>query len=231
MIRLTIDGQELEVQPELTLMQAIERCGLSVPLICYHQATMPEGICRQCVVEVEGWRTLAPVCVTRVSAGMVVLTSSPRVLRARRTILEMLAASVDLSQAPELQTQMAHYGADAERFPGARLRQPAVIDDNPFFFRDYAKCIQCWRCVQACGDDQQFSYAIAVGGRGFESKITTIASAALPDTTCVFCGNCVGVCPTDALKAKSEHFFELGMDYHQIRLEKRWAQRSSRKRD
>ena len=222
-VTLTIDGEAVVVAPEATLMEAIEASNGEVAVICYHPATSPEGICRQCVVEVEGWRRLAPACVTQVAPGMVVHTRSERVIRVRRTILEMLLASVDLSEAPELQDQLVAYQADDERFTNTRTRVQAVIDDNPFYVRDYQKCVMCWRCVQACGDDMQFTYALSVGGRGFGSKIATFFDAPMPETTCVFCGNCVAVCPTNALKDKTEYLLDLGVDYNQVRLEKRKA--------
>jgi NADH dehydrogenase/NADH:ubiquinone oxidoreductase subunit G len=224
-VTLIIDGEETKVEIETTLLDALKQVGKSTPVICYHEATTPAGICRQCVVEVDGWRVLAPACVTKVSDGMVVRTESERVVRARRTILEMLNASVDLSQAPELQIQMTDYQADPERFPDAKTREQPIKDDNPFFIRDYAKCIMCWRCTQACGDDAQFTYAISVGGRGHGSKISTFFDAPLPESTCVFCGNCIAVCPTNALKSQTEHFLEKGLDYDQIRVEKRKARK------
>jgi predicted molibdopterin-dependent oxidoreductase YjgC len=152
---------------------------------------------------------------------MVIFTDSEKVNRSRRTILEMLNASVDLSESPELQSQMDEFGADRERFPQAKTRQQDVKDDNPFFVRDYEKCLMCWRCVQACGDDIQYTYSISVGGRGVESKISTFFDTPMPETTCVFCGNCVAVCPTNALKSKTEFFMDQGLDYDAIRREKR----------
>lgn len=220
-IGLTIDGNTFTVMQGVTIMEAITEGGGETPVICYHEATTSEGLCRQCVVEVEGWRVLAPACVTEASDGMVIETDSERVRRARRTILEMLNASMDLSEAPELLEQMKAYSADPNRFPGSRKRSHDVLDDNPFYVRDYDKCLMCWRCVQACGDDIQFTYSLAVGGRGYESKISTFFDAPMPETTCVFCGNCVAVCPTNALKSKTEFFLEQGLDYDQIRLEKR----------
>jgi len=230
-ITLTIDGESVTVPKDATLQQAIESTGKGVPVICYHGATTSEGLCRQCVVEVEGWRTLAASCVTRVAEGMVVHTQSARVIRVRRTLLEMLNASVDLSEAPKLQLQMVAYGADPQRFPEAKTRAQDLIDDNPFYVRDYEKCLLCWRCVQACGEDMQYTYALSVGGRGFESNIATFFEAPMPDTTCVFCGNCVAVCPTNALKDKTEYFLDMGMDYDQIRQEKSkaWKLRQSRR--
>ena len=224
-VTLTIDGEAVSIPKDATILQAMEATGKPAPVICYHPATTPEGICRQCVVEVEGWRTLAPSCVTQVSEGMVIHTQSKRVIRVRRTILEMLTASVDLSEASDIQSQMEAYNADPNRFPDSKTRAQAVIDDNPFYVRDYEKCLLCWRCVQACGDDMQYTYALSLGGRGFESHIATFFDAPMPETTCVFCGNCVAVCPTNALKGKTEFFLEQGLDYDQIRLEKRKAKK------
>jgi NADH dehydrogenase/NADH:ubiquinone oxidoreductase subunit G len=224
-INLTIDGETISAPRDTTIHQVMESLEKPAPVICYHPATTPEGICRQCVVEVEGWRTLAPSCVTQVSEGMVIHTESERVIRARRTILEMLNATVDLSESAEILSQMEAYNADPGRFPGAKTRVQPVKDDNPFYVRDYEKCLLCWRCVQACGDDMQYTYALSVGGRGFETNIATFFEAPMPDTTCVFCGNCVAVCPTNALKGKTEFFLEQGLDYDQIRLEKRKARK------
>ena len=225
MITLSIDGETLSAPKDATILQVMETIEKPAPVICYHSATTPEGICRQCVVEIEGWRTLAPSCVTQVAEGMVIYTESERVIRARRTILEMLSASVDLSEATEIISQIEAYEADPERFPSAKNRAQAVINDNPFYIRDYQKCLLCWRCVQACGDDMQYSYALSVGGRGFDSNITTFFDAPMPETTCVFCGNCVAVCPTNALKGKTEFYLQQGLDYDQIRLEKRKARK------
>jgi predicted molibdopterin-dependent oxidoreductase YjgC len=228
-ITLTIDGEMISAAPDSTILQVLETIEKPTPIICYHDATTPEGICRQCVVEIEGWRTLAPACVTVISPGMVIQTESERVLRVRRTLLEMLNASVDLSESTELISQMEAYDAAPDRFPGAKSRSQPVLDDNPFYVRDYEKCLLCWRCVQACGDDMQYTYALSVGGRGFASTITTFFDAPIPDTTCVFCGNCVAVCPTNALKSKTEYFLDQGLDYDQIRLEKRRSKKKNSK--
>jgi predicted molibdopterin-dependent oxidoreductase YjgC len=147
---------------------------------------------------------------------MVVNTLSERVRRARRTILEMLDSAIDLSQAPGIQAQMADYAVQTGRFPGAEQRQPALIDDNPMYVRDYAKCVLCWRCVQVCAEDAQYTFAINFSGRGFETLIGTFADKALPATTCVFCGQCVGVCPSGALKPKRAWLYEQGHSPEQI---------------
>ena len=147
---------------------------------------------------------------------MKVQTRSERVVRARKTILEMLASSVDLSEAPEIQTMMDEYGASPERFPEAERREIEVKDDNPMYLRDYAKCLLCWRCVQVCADDAQYAYAINFNGRGYETQIGTFYGRSIPESTCVFCGQCVGVCPTGALKPKREFLLEQGLTPEEI---------------
>ncbi len=209
-VTLTLDGQTVTVPAGTTLLEAARQAGGDVPVICYHEATTSNGLCRMCVVEVEGRRLLQAACVTPVEEGMVVHTRSPRVERSRRTILEMLDAAVDLGQAPEIQDLLATYNADPDRFPGAQPRAIPLIDDNPFYVRDYSQCVLCWRCVQVCADDAQYTYAINFSGRGFETSIGTFYDKPMPETTCVFCGQCVGVCPTGALKPKRQWLFELG---------------------
>jgi predicted molibdopterin-dependent oxidoreductase YjgC len=147
---------------------------------------------------------------------MVVHTRSERVERCRRTILEMLAASVDLSDSPEIQAMMEKHSASQKRFPGAWRREPPIIDDNPMYIRDYARCILCWRCVQVCAQDAQYTFAINFTGRGFETQIATFFGKPLPETTCVFCGQCLGVCPTGALKPKREWLLEGGITMEEV---------------
>jgi NADH dehydrogenase/NADH:ubiquinone oxidoreductase subunit G len=226
-IVLTIDGREVRVPPGTTLMQAARHIGVEIPTICYHDHTTSNGLCRQCVVEVEKMRVLAPSCMTQASPGMVVHTNSQRVQRARRTLLEMLNASVDLSEAPELQEQMRECDADPKRFPDAERRAPVLKDDNPMYVRDYAKCILCWRCVQVCAADAQFTFAINFDGRGYHSQIGTFFDRPIPETTCVFCGQCVGVCPTGALKGKREFLMEQGLDPQAVFTQTRRGHRRS----
>ncbi len=209
-ITLTIDGQEITVPAGTTILKAAERAGISIPTICYHDHCTANALCRICVVEVEGSRVLAPSCVAQVSQGMKVQTSNERIRRARRTILEMLQSSVDLTDAPEIQKMAAEYKADEARFPGSQRREPTLIDDNPMYIRDYAKCILCWRCVQVCATDAQYAFAINFEGRGYETQISTFYDVPMPQSTCVFCGQCVGVCPTGALKPKRQWLLELG---------------------
>lgn len=210
LITLTIDDQTATVLPGTSLLKAAESVGIHIPTICYHDYCTANGLCRICVVEVEGARTLQPACVAQAAEGMKVHTRTERVERSRRTLLEMLASSVDLSEAPEIQAYMQDYAAAEDRYPDAQERRPPLIDDNPMFVRDYAKCILCWRCVQVCADDAQYTYAINFSGRGYETQINTFFEKPMTDTTCVFCGQCVAVCPTGALKSKRMWLLEMG---------------------
>jgi NADP-reducing hydrogenase subunit HndD len=215
-ITLNIDGQEIIVEPDTTLLDAAKELGIKIPTICWHEATTSYALCRICVVEVEGQRVLQPACIVKVGAGMQVRTRSERVMRARKTILEMLASSVDLSDSPAILTMMDEYGASAARFPEAERREIEVKDDNPMYLRDYSKCVLCWRCVQVCADDAQYTYAINFSGRGYETEIGTFFDRTIPESTCVFCGQCVGVCPTGALKPKREFLLEQGISPEEI---------------
>lgn len=230
-VTLTIDDQQVTVPRGTTILEAAEEIGIHIPRICYHEALTPPAVCRMCVVEVEKSRVLVAACATECTAGMVVHTHSPRVERSRRTILEMLASAINLSEAPEIQTLMETYGADPSRFAGGARRDFPLLDDNPFYVRDYSQCVMCWRCVQACADDGQYAYALNFGGRGFHSHIATFADLPMPDTTCVFCGLCVGVCPTGALKPKVEWALEQGFKPDQIReLTRRGVRRREQER-
>ena len=213
---LTIDGQEISTEQGKTLLDAARENGKDVPTICYHDATTANGLCRMCVVEVEGMRVLQPACIVQAGAGMKVQTRSEKVIRSRKTILEMLDSTMDLSEAAEIQVMMTDYSAEPDRFPDAVRRESEVKDDNPMYIRDYSKCLLCWRCVQVCAEDAQYTFAINFDGRGFETQIGTFFDKAIPETSCVLCGQCVGVCPTGALKPKREYLLEQGMSPNEI---------------
>ena len=214
MVPLTIEGRAVEVPAGSTLIEACQTLHIDVPTLCYLETLTPVNACRVCVVEVEGARVLAPACSRAVEAGMVVKTRSPRVDLSRKVVLELLGSSVDLSTAPGLAEMMVEYGARPERFresigsasSGSSVAQPVKID-NDLYVRDYGKCILCYKCVEACGTDAQQTFAIAVAGRGFTAHISTELDVPLPDSACVYCGNCIAVCPTGALMATPE--FEL----------------------
>jgi len=206
MLELTIDGEPVRVPAGSTILQACRTRGIETPTLCYAETLHPVNVCRVCVVELEGSRTLVPSCSRKVEAGMVVHTDSERVRTSRRLVLELLGSSVDLSTAPDALRFIADYDARPERFgpDAATVAQPAKID-NDLYVRDYSKCILCYKCVEACGEDHQNTFAIAVAGRGFEAHISTELDVPLPDSACVYCGNCIAVCPTGALMFTSEH--------------------------
>ncbi len=230
LLTMTVDGQTIKVPEGTTLLQACQQRGIDTPTLCYLENLTPVNVCRVCVVEVEGSRTLVPACSRKAEDGMVVKSDSDRVRASRKGVLELLASSVDLSLAsPEVHQWMERYGAEPDRFgpssapppgnprdrarPGehvpadglaaATVSQPAKLD-NDTYIRDYSRCILCYKCVEACGVDAQNTFAIAVAGRGFEARISTEFDVPLPDSACVYCGNCIGVCPTGALMFKSE---------------------------
>ncbi len=228
-ITITIDRQTVQAAAGSTILQAARQAGIEIPTICYHDHCTANGLCRICVVDVEGSRTLQPACVVPIREGMIIHTRSERVIRSRRTILEMLASSVDLSESPEIQTMLLQYHSNSFRFPDAEPRHPAVMDDNPMYIRDYAKCILCWRCVQVCAEDAQYTFAINFSGRGYKTQISTFYEIPMPESTCVFCGQCVGVCPTGALKPKRQWLLEMGYSPDEIMNLTR-SQRQRRKR-
>jgi NADH dehydrogenase/NADH:ubiquinone oxidoreductase subunit G len=215
-ITFWMDGKEVTAQEGKTLLEVAREYGKDIPTICFHEATTANALCRICVVEVEGMRLLQPACIVKAGENMKVQTRNERVDRARKTILEMLASTMDLSEAADIQAMMNEYGADVNRFPDAERREVPVKDDNPMYVRDYSKCLLCWRCVQVCADDAQYTYAINFEGRGYETQIGTFFDRSIPETTCVLCGQCVGVCPTGALKPKREFLLEQGMSPNEI---------------
>jgi predicted molibdopterin-dependent oxidoreductase YjgC len=205
-VELTVDGKPVRLTAGSTILDACKRAGIETPTLCYGETLTPVNVCRVCVVELEGSRVLVPSCSRKVEDGMVVHTDSPRVRTSRRLVMELLATSVDLSLAPDAQRYLADYSADPGRFgPDAATVEQAVKIDNDLYVRDYSKCILCYRCVEACGEDHQNTFAIHVAGRGFGAHISTEHDVELPDSACVYCGNCIAVCPTGALMSKQEY--------------------------
>jgi predicted molibdopterin-dependent oxidoreductase YjgC len=207
MITVNIDGEDVQVTEGTTILEACRGLSIDTPTLCQLENLTPVNVCRVCVVEVEGSRVLVPACSRKVEADMKVHTDSERVRHSRRMVLEMLASSVDISLCgPQLAGWMAQYGAAPQRFgPGAATVAQPVKIDNDLYVRDYSRCILCYKCVEACGVDAQNTFAIGVAGRGFDAHISTEFTVALPESACVYCGNCIGVCPTGALMFKSEY--------------------------
>ncbi|MGW0807461.1 2Fe-2S iron-sulfur cluster-binding protein [Nonomuraea sp. NPDC002799] len=205
LIDVQIDDETVRVPEGATILDACHAAGKDIPTLCYGDTLTPKNACRVCVVEVEGVRTLAPSCSRKAEAGMKVGTGTERARQSRKVVLELLGSSVDLSTTPRAAEWVEEYGADPSRFgeAAATVEQPAKVD-NDLYVRDYGKCILCYKCVDACGDQWQNSFAISVAGRGFDSVISTEFDAPLTDSACVYCGNCVEVCPTGALSFKTE---------------------------
>jgi len=231
LVDVEIDRKPVRVPEGSTILDACRSEGIDTPTLCYLESLTPVNVCRVCVVEVEGSRVLAPACSRAVEPGMKVVTDSERVRHSRRLVLEFLSSSVDLSLASEdVKRWIGEYGAEPERYgeaappaeagerdarrpghhhvPGGTaaetVDQPVKVD-NDLYVRDYSRCILCYKCVEACGVDAQNTFAIAVAGRGFDARISTEFDVLLPDSACVYCGNCIGVCPTGALMFRSEH--------------------------
>lgn len=226
---LTVDGHTVEVPAGTSILEVCRGLGKDQPTLCYLETLTPVNVCRVCVVEVEGSRTLVPSCSRLVEEGMAVLTDSERVRHARKLVFEMLESSVDMSLVDDATKEwMDEYGCEPARFgpPGLpaedrdlrhaghhrepdgtaaeTVHQPVKVD-NDLYVRDYARCILCYKCVSACGIDAQNTFAIAVAGRGFDARISTEFDVGLTESACVFCGNCIGVCPTGALMFRSEY--------------------------
>ncbi len=204
-VTVSINGAAVAVPEGSTILDACNKAGVSTPTLCYSENLTPVNVCRVCVVEVEGSRTLVPSCSRPVVEDMVVETDSERVRHSRKMLIEFLGSGVDLSQADDLNAWGEHYGADASRYGPAseKMNEPIRVQDD-LYIRDYDKCVLCMKCVEACGDDAQHTFAIAVAGRGMGARISTEFDVALPDSACVYCGNCVAVCPTNALQFKTE---------------------------
>jgi predicted molibdopterin-dependent oxidoreductase YjgC len=207
LVGVSIDDREIEVTEGATILDACRRLAIDTPTLCQLDNLTPVNVCRVCVVELEGSRVLVPACSRKVEAGMKIRTDSERVKHSRRLVLELLASSVDMSLcSPQVHGWIRRYGAVPSRFGAevATVAQPVKID-NELYVRDYSRCILCYKCVEACGVDAQNTFAIGVAGRGFDAHISTEFDVGLPDSACVYCGNCIGVCPTGALMFKSEH--------------------------
>jgi predicted molibdopterin-dependent oxidoreductase YjgC len=232
LVDVEIDGVSVRVPEDATLLDACRAQGIDTPTLCYLENLTPVNVCRVCVVEVEGSRTLVPSCSRKAEPGMKVHTDSERVRTSRKMVMEFLASSVNVSLASaDVQRWITEYGVDPARYGSpapdheagerdaaragehhaatgsaetATVGQPVKVD-NEAYVRDYSRCILCYKCVEACGEDAQNTFAIAVAGRGFDARISTEFDVTLPDSACVYCGNCIGVCPTGALMPASEY--------------------------
>ncbi len=210
-IRLNIDGREVQAEEGTTIFEAARKAGISIPHLCYRHDLTPTTSCRLCVVEVEGARTLVASCALPVAPKMVVRTDTKRVRDARKLVVELLLSdhpydcmTCEKSGSCKLEKYAYEFGIRKTRFQGEKHEYP-LRAVNPFYERDYNKCILCGRCVTVC-HEVQYCEAVDYIKRGFTTKVAASFDHSMQETPCVFCGNCVSVCPVGALSEKAGRF-------------------------
>ena len=191
MVKLTINGRNVEVEEGSTILEAAKKVNIDIPTLCFLKDINEIGDCRMCVVEVEGRRGFATSCIQKVEEGMVVKTSTPAVIEARRIVLDLILSNHDRecltctrNGTCELQKLAEEFYVDEIKYKGDRNRHE-IDDISPAIVRDFNKCILCRRCVATCKKVQ---------GIG--------ANKSLNDVNCTFCGQCIEACPVGALKEK-----------------------------
>ncbi|GAW94195.1 formate dehydrogenase subunit alpha [Calderihabitans maritimus] len=207
-VRVIINGEEYTVRRGSTILKAAEANGIDIPTLCYEEGLPAPGNCRLCVVEVKGARKLLSACTTPVQEGMEIFTESEKVVEARKEILRLLLANHDLRCLTcakngdcRLQDYCFRYRVEDTPYRGDQKKYP-VDTSNPFFIRDYSKCIVCGKCVYVCAEING-AHVYDFMERGFNTKVTSAYDDSLTETTCTFCGMCVNVCPVAALVEKS----------------------------
>ncbi len=204
MIKLTIDGIEVELKKPVTVLEAARKAGIKIPTLCYFEGLKPFGGCRLCLVEVEKLPRLQTACTMMAADGMVVRTGTEKIKAARRAMLEFLLINhpldcpvCDKAGECELQDLVAQYGPDAGRFTEGKRRHPESFDD-PIIVRNMERCVLCTRCIRMC-EDLQGAYAITVTGRGSHSFVEPFSGGRY---NCEYCGNCLTVCPVGAIMSR-----------------------------
>jgi NADP-reducing hydrogenase subunit HndD len=208
-VSVSINGQAYNVKEGATILQACKGLGIDVPSLCYHPDLSIAGNCRICVVEVEGWRTLVPACVTPITPNMVVKTDSPKVRKTRKLLLELILANHN-NNCPEcerngnceLQSLAEKYNIRFNRFQTDE-KPESDIQVSPGIMRDLSKCIMCTRCVRTCEELQSVAVIKSID-RSAEVHIGTSGELSLADVSCTQCGQCINRCPTGALFEKDE---------------------------
>lgn len=221
-VTLTIDGKQVQVEQSTTILEAAQRARVHIPTFCYLKEINAIGVCRICVVEVQGVGILQPACVTPVEDNMVVLTRSPLVRASRRTTLELILSNhpfvcpscvrdqncelQELAETLDISMYYSIYTNPSVPFKGAVCSHP-IDDSSVSLVHDPAKCVLCRRCVAVCEKVQTIG-AISSTNRGFDTVITTGETMRLADSNCVNCGQCITTCPTGALQER-DHIEEV----------------------
>jgi len=209
MFTIEVDNRVVKAKPEETILDVLKRIGIKVPTLCHLEGLFPSGACRMCVVEVEGMNGLVPSCAFPVQQGMKIKTHSPRAIRARKTIIELLLADHPddclyciRNGNCELQKLAEELGVRQRRYAGQKSEYH-LDTSSPSIVRDPSKCILCGKCVRVCEEIQGVS-AIDFIGRGSRAMVGTAFNMGLNISSCINCGQCIMVCPTGALREKSD---------------------------
>ncbi len=206
MIKLNIDGNDIEVEEGTTLLEAARKINIDIPTLCYMKNINEIGDCRMCLVEIEGRRNLVASCVQKAEEGMVVRTNTEKIYNARKTMLQLILSEHNRSCLSctrngncELQKLAIQFNIDNLEYDG---NKDGIIDElSPSLVRDTSKCVLCKRCVAVCKNVQGIS-AISVVGRGSNSRISCAFDNSINESNCTLCGQCIEACPVGALKEK-----------------------------